>query len=616
MMNDDDFIVEIPKGSDIRKFTADGNDFLLCRKVIETYFIVKDISIIDKDDSIIDKEVTHCRSRAGDFILLQIKEELSEEFSLLIIHLTINHSLLYDNLQIKEYNKTKDGKDFVRYCKDFTKNEITHLYNSTYNTYNTDKKYLYIGFSFLGMKWSIENNNININILRKFINYNISTKDYKVIDSNGEHTVSSKYFDEFIYPYIDILSDDLYEIKLSDYFNIIYGGFKIKYYLASDTSMIKFDYSDDEDIDDNLFKSKRESINSQKDDKHDDPNNEEINDDPTNQFKQVNDILNKYLKLFSEDIDPDCLSLKILKSKISKEDTIKLSLIIGNSDTQKKLTKNVKQYLHKHEYNDNILYETRYHDYDRSKLKTIRGKEPIIFRKNLNKTLPKINTQYILNPTDQSKINEIIKPINIPSHIIKDESRDNTLSQSEDASESMNFSYSESMTESEDIIDNQLVKRSSHEQVKKEVWKTWCGDSDRGPCFSCCKTIKNKAPHCEYGHVIHKSNKGRYTTDNIRPICYKCNRGKREGMYSDHMYLYMIKKNKPGVKNLNPDQKHLFLYDDSERLKTTIEYNQKLIKLHDKKLIDVKLYQSFCNSLNIGTGIEYLNTIKRIDTYK
>jgi len=95
-LNDDDFIVEIPKGNDIRQFTDDGNDLLFCLDIIDTYFIV-----VPEDD----REITHFRMDPGNFVSLQIKPELVEEFSLLCIYLATNYPIIYRNLQIREYNK-------------------------------------------------------------------------------------------------------------------------------------------------------------------------------------------------------------------------------------------------------------------------------------------------------------------------------------------------------------------------------------------------------------------------------------------------------------------------------------------------------------------------------
>jgi len=585
-MNDDDFIhITIPKGDQIRQFTGNGTDLLFCQKITDIYFdiVLSDSNLILTKDS----NITHFRELANHFVLLKIKSELVDEYDALCGYLSVKYPFIYKNLIIQKYNREEymravnDAKFRKNTHIDFTIKRISNLHNDTYNI--NDKIYG-IGFKLLDIKWSILNNNININILRKFVNYNISTKEYKFLDFDGEHTVKSNFFDDFVYPYYNNIKSDIDFIKLSDYFNMIHGGFKIKYYLALDTSMIKFDYSDDED--DTLIKSKNtsiiikeETINKQINDTLINSKNisiipkEETLNKQIDQFKQVNEIFDKYLGSCNEKKYPTCINLMKLKSKISKDDINKLSYIIGSLESQKKLTEKIRKFLLKHKDNTNILYEARRKN-NSEKYITVRNKEPVIFKKNIiNKSASPVNISdsYIKNIVSLINMDQIHKAINLTSsNIIRssddntliklknlDESRDNTLSQSEDQSESVDFSQSESMTESEDVslnMNKPQIKKLSHSQVKKEVWKTWCGDSDIGTCFCCCKEIKHESVYCEFGHVIPKSKKGRYTVDNIRPICADCNRGKG-GMHDMNMYLYIIKHNKPGVKNLTPDQR-------------------------------------------------------------
>lgn len=62
-------------------------------------------------------------------------------------------------------------------------------------------------------------------------------------------------------------------------------------------------------------------------------------------------------------------------------------------------------------------------------------------------------------------------------------------------------------------------------------------------CFACCVDLDS----WEAGHILSVAHGGLTTVDNLRPLCFQCNRK----MSAMHMYEFIVKGKLPGIKNLN-----------------------------------------------------------------
>lgn len=69
-------------------------------------------------------------------------------------------------------------------------------------------------------------------------------------------------------------------------------------------------------------------------------------------------------------------------------------------------------------------------------------------------------------------------------------------------------------------------------------------------CFACNVKITD----FECGHILSVAHGGLTIPDNLRPLCFTCNRK----MSSMHMYEYIVKNGLPGIKNLSTKTKKLW----------------------------------------------------------
>lgn len=113
-------------------------------------------------------------------------------------------------------------------------------------------------------------------------------------------------------------------------------------------------------------------------------------------------------------------------------------------------------------------------------------------------------------------------------------------------------------------------KKILKKNLREKVWETFGNakddDINSGKCYCCDKTIRLDDMSTEFGHIKPKCKDGKYTIDNIRPVCIQCNRGKG-GMHDMHMYEYMVKNNMHGAKYLTEIEKWLYNHSEEDRQK-------------------------------------------------
>lgn len=70
--------------------------------------------------------------------------------------------------------------------------------------------------------------------------------------------------------------------------------------------------------------------------------------------------------------------------------------------------------------------------------------------------------------------------------------------------------------------DNSKLRKSIPKSLKKDLWKNHFGNNFKGRCFCCKKEIMRDK--FEVGHYISVANGGSDNLNNLRPICFDCNR--------------------------------------------------------------------------------------------
>lgn len=76
-------------------------------------------------------------------------------------------------------------------------------------------------------------------------------------------------------------------------------------------------------------------------------------------------------------------------------------------------------------------------------------------------------------------------------------------------------------------------------KIRDEVWMKYCGDHILSKCYVCEREISYMQGRWECGHVISYATGGEDKVENLRPICFTCNRG----MGTSHMKEYCINNN-------------------------------------------------------------------------
>lgn len=69
-------------------------------------------------------------------------------------------------------------------------------------------------------------------------------------------------------------------------------------------------------------------------------------------------------------------------------------------------------------------------------------------------------------------------------------------------------------------------------------------------CFACLTELNS----WECGHILSVAHGGLTIPENLRPLCFTCNRK----MSSMHMYEYIVRNNLPGIKNLTPKTRKMW----------------------------------------------------------
>lgn len=95
--------------------------------------------------------------------------------------------------------------------------------------------------------------------------------------------------------------------------------------------------------------------------------------------------------------------------------------------------------------------------------------------------------------------------------------------------------------------------------IRDTVWITYYGNSVKGICYCCGKSINRYNGGWHASHVISSNKSGEISTENLRPCCPHCNLS----MGNQNLYAYIRDKELkgPGAKNINgyfrkhPDEK-------------------------------------------------------------
>jgi len=66
------------------------------------------------------------------------------------------------------------------------------------------------------------------------------------------------------------------------------------------------------------------------------------------------------------------------------------------------------------------------------------------------------------------------------------------------------------------------IRKAIPKKIRGEAWIRHFGDSTKGSCY-CCKIAFGIFDNWHAGHIIARSNGGKDTSDNLRPICGSCN---------------------------------------------------------------------------------------------
>lgn len=73
--------------------------------------------------------------------------------------------------------------------------------------------------------------------------------------------------------------------------------------------------------------------------------------------------------------------------------------------------------------------------------------------------------------------------------------------------------------------------------IKNMVWRNQYGEDLSGPCLICKSTIQIN--NFEASHIISHANGGSDKVDNLRPLCFDCNRSMNKKNWSDYVNQYI-----------------------------------------------------------------------------
>ena len=181
-------------------------------------------------------------------------------------------------------------------------------------------------------------------------------------------------------------------------------------------------------------------------------------------------------------------------------------------------------------------------------------------------------------------------------------------------------SINTSLSPNVEITNIANIKKSSKNKIKNIVWTRYgnvnSNNQNEGKCFCCNKILLRSEVSTHFGHIIPKSKGGKYTVENIRPICIMCNTG-AGGMHTMHMYEYIIKKNLYGLKYLSEEDKKLYVYDFNAKKILLEKCYIKLGILLNENVVDKHTYDRFNNILKTQEAItkDFQAVIRYIDTF-
>ena len=164
------------------------------------------------------------------------------------------------------------------------------------------------------------------------------------------------------------------------------------------------------------------------------------------------------------------------------------------------------------------------------------------------------------------------------------------------------------------------IKKITKWKIKNIVWERYGNvnpdNQNEGKCFCCNKVLLRNEPSTNLGHIIPKSKGGKYTIENIRPICIMCNLGSG-GMHTMHMYEYIIKKNLYGIKYLSEEDKKSYVYNVDEKEILIEKCYIKLGILLTENIITKSVYDHFDNILKTKEAItkDFQAVIRYIGTF-
>jgi len=558
------FGLELPKNkTDLYKQYkfSDGNlEYKYIQTILQFYFI----------ETKLDNEATHYRCDSNDILrLYKIKADLIKRFGILMVFLERQYGYFL-KYYITPYNEDKQNNKMYKYDreKEMEKQELNKIINEEKDNGDqekitkeeNDKNVIFDKIppidNINDLFSKIDLNNLIINnmpvIKQDSISSNIINNSTINIPGNNNVTNSNIYNNNYNIN-ITIVSAGLYK---------------------SNKKQIKD--CDLNEINSDIVIPKQKQINAPKDCDFGITNSGIMR--PTQkQIKNVSSferICKSYAQSCKDLKYENCINLKSMLDLLTSNDNGKLQDIIGcfyKSIFIKRLTEYTKI------CENYTIYETKYHYYNK------RNRELLLFVKDIPPIYYKQTNKIFIEHTN--KKNDEYNQQNI---II--EKSNNTSGESESNIKKIDNTIENvnDKTDADDCLKNKtdtLEKNIlSKEKVKKAVWNKWCGSTDIGKCFCCDKEINKSSVTKEYGHIIPDSKGGPYTIDNIRPICADCNRGKG-GMHREHMFGYMIRNNLPGLKHLSKDEKYLYLYDETEKLKMYNNCKDKLGILVQDKII-------------------------------
>jgi 5-methylcytosine-specific restriction endonuclease McrA len=102
----------------------------------------------------------------------------------------------------------------------------------------------------------------------------------------------------------------------------------------------------------------------------------------------------------------------------------------------------------------------------------------------------------------------------------------NTTTNASDATDASNASNPSTVTNASVEVASVPVKVKQRRAIPKKIrgltWKEHFGDSMRGACF-CCKKTLEALDEWHAGHIVSHANGGKDTVANLRPVCISCN---------------------------------------------------------------------------------------------